>query len=154
LFSDNHGKAALLFASPGCFNRGIQRVWSQDVRFECDTFDNVDDFRDFARTVGDLVHGVQPETLLHGEETDLYADAGYQGIEKRCERRPVRWHVAMRPCKRRQLNLGDRLEAIFDQIERLKAGISTRVEHPFRVLKRQSGYALWWSLAMSFARLT
>ncbi|MEX3816078.1 transposase, partial [Paraburkholderia sp. BR13439] len=49
-------------------------------------------------------------------------------------------HVAMRPGRRRQLDLTDRLDAIFDQIERLKAGIRAKVEHPFRVLKQQFGY--------------
>jgi IS5 family transposase len=34
----------------------------------------------------------------------------------------------------------DRLDAIFDQIERLEAGIRAKVEHPFRILKRQFGY--------------
>jgi len=80
------------------------------------------------------------EALLHGQETDVYADAGYQGIEKRCQMNPVRWHVAMRPGKRRQLDLNNRLDAIFDQIERLKAGVRAKVEHPFRVLKQQFGY--------------
>ncbi|MGF6546994.1 IS5 family transposase [Paraburkholderia youngii] len=70
----------------------------------------------------------------------MYADAGYQGIEKRCQVSAVRWHVAMRPGRRRQLDLTDRLDAIFDQIERLKAGIRAKVEHPFRVLKQQFGY--------------
>jgi IS5 family transposase len=87
------------------------------------------------------VHDInQAEALLHGQETDVYADAGYQGIEKRCQANPVRWHVAMRPGRRRQLDLNDRLDAIFDQIERLKAGIRAKVEHPFRVLKQQFGY--------------
>jgi hypothetical protein len=54
-FSRHHGKAAPLFASPGRFNGGIQ---SKDVRLECDTFDNVDDIRDFAGTVGNRLHGV------------------------------------------------------------------------------------------------
>jgi len=80
------------------------------------------------------------QALLHGEETDVYADAGYQGIEKRCEADAVRWHVAMRPAKRRKLDLSDSLDAIYDQIERLKAGIRAKVEHPFRILKRQFGY--------------
>ena len=26
------------------------------------------------------------QSLLHGEETDVYADAGYQGIEKHCRK--------------------------------------------------------------------
>ena len=87
------------------------------------------------------VHDInEAEALLHGHETDVYADAGYQGIEKRCQANPVRWHVAMRPGRRRQLNLNDRLDAILDQIERLKAGIRAKVEHPFRVLKQQFGY--------------
>ncbi|MFM0308819.1 IS5 family transposase [Paraburkholderia sp. RL17-383-BIF-A] len=87
------------------------------------------------------VHDINAaEALLHGEETDVYADAGYQGIEKRCKANAVRWHVAMRPGRRRELDLNDRLYAIYDQIERLKAGIRAKVEHPFRVLKQQFGY--------------
>jgi IS5 family transposase len=87
------------------------------------------------------VHDINAaQALLHGHETDVYADAGYQGIEKRCKANSVRWHVAMKPGKRRQLNLNDRLDAIYDEIERLKAGIRAKVEHPFRVLKRQFGY--------------
>jgi IS5 family transposase len=78
--------------------------------------------------------------LLHGQEKDVYADAGYQGIEKRCQANPVRWHVAMRPGKRRQLDLTSRLDVIYNQIERLKAGVRAKVEHPFRVLKQQFGY--------------
>ncbi|MGF6837754.1 IS5 family transposase [Paraburkholderia youngii] len=64
-----------------------------------------------------------------------------QGIEKHCEAHAARWHVAMRPGKRRMLNRGDPLDAIYDEIERLKAGIRAKVEHPFRVIKRQFGYA-------------
>jgi IS5 family transposase len=87
------------------------------------------------------VHDINAaEALLHGQETDVYADAGYQGIEKRCQANPARWHVAMRPGKRRQLDLNNRLDGIFNQIERLKAGIRAKVEHPFRVLKQQFGY--------------
>ena len=46
----------------------------------------------------------------------------------------------MRPGRRRQLDLSDRFDAIYDQIERLKARIRAKVKHPFRVIKRQSGY--------------
>jgi IS5 family transposase len=58
----------------------------------------------------------------------------------RCEADAVRWHVAMRSVRRRQRDLRDRLDAIYDQIERLKAGIRAKVEHPSRILKRQFGY--------------
>ena len=80
------------------------------------------------------------QALLHGEEADVYADARYQGIQKRCAAGSVRWHVAMRPGRRRQLDLSDDLDAIYDQIERLKASVRAKVEHPFRVLKQQFGY--------------
>jgi IS5 family transposase len=80
------------------------------------------------------------QALLHGKETDVYADAGYQGIEKRDQAGSARWHVAMRPSKRRKLDLKDPVDAIFDEIERLKAGIRAKVEHPFRILKPQFGY--------------
>ena len=52
------------------------------------------------------VHDLTPAAdLLHGEETVVYADAGYQGIEKREEMqgRGIGFRVAMRPGKRRVL---------------------------------------------------
>jgi len=84
----------------------------------------------------------QAHVLVHGEETDVYADAGYQGVGKREETQgmEVNWHVAMRPGKRRALDKTNPLDAITDQIEKLKAGIRAKVEHPFRVIKRQFGY--------------
>jgi transposase, IS5 family len=91
-------------------------------------------------TVANVHDITEAHALLHGQETDVYADAGYQGIEKRRETGAVRWHIAMRPGKRKELDLSDRLDAIYDQIERLKAGVRAKVEHPFRVLKRQFAY--------------
>lgn len=78
--------------------------------------------------------------LLHGEETAVYADAGYQGIDKRTkmERRGIRFQVAMRPGKRRALP--DTPEGrVNDMIETAKAHIRAKVEHPFRVIKLQFG---------------
>lgn len=84
----------------------------------------------------------QAHALVHGNETDVYADAGYQGVGKREETQDmeVNWHVAMRPGKRRALDKTNPLDAITDQIEMLKASIRAKVEHPFRVIKRQFGY--------------
>jgi IS5 family transposase len=49
------------------------------------------------------VHDINAaEALLHGQEKDVYADAGYRGIEKRCQANPLPWHIAMRTGKRRQ----------------------------------------------------
>ena len=53
------------------------------------------------------VHDVtQASALLHGEESMAFADAGYEGVEKRPEATDVNWQVAMRPGKRRALNDG------------------------------------------------
>lgn len=78
----------------------------------------------------------QAKALLSGEETEVYADAGYQGVEKREENLevPVTWHVAMRPGKRRALP-DTPWGALLEQIERAKASIRAKVEHPFHVVK-------------------
>src|SRR5665647_2515072 len=88
--------------------------------------------------VSDIAEG---NTLLHGQETVAFGDAGYQGIEKRPDAKTgVTWHVAMRPGKRKALNKEDEADAMIDQAEKLKAGIRAKVEHPFRVIKRQFGF--------------
>jgi IS5 family transposase len=46
----------------------------------------------------------------------------------------------MRPGKRKALNKDSVVDAAFDKIEKIKAGIRAKVEHPFRVIKRQFGY--------------
>jgi IS5 family transposase len=93
--------------------------------------------------------------LLHGKEKVAFADAGYVGIEKRGETGAVQWHVAMRPSKRRKLDRSKRLDRIYDEIERLKAGVREKVEHPFRVLKCQFGYlkARYRGLAKNTAQI-
>lgn len=47
----------------------------------------------------------------------------------------------MKPGCRLALDKSRPLDALIDQIERIKAGIRAKVEHPFRVIKRQFGYA-------------
>jgi IS5 family transposase len=46
----------------------------------------------------------------------------------------------MRPGKRRTLDQTKPIEALTEQLEKVKAGIRARVEHPFRVIKRQFGH--------------
>jgi len=84
----------------------------------------------------------QAHALVHGNEADVYADAGYQGVTKREEVQDieVNWHVAMRPGKRRALDKQSPLGATLDKIEQLKASIRAKVEHPFRVIKCQFGH--------------
>ena len=84
----------------------------------------------------------QARALLHGQETDVFADAGYQGVSKREETQEinVNWHVAMRPGKRKVLDKSTPMGAILDKLEQVKARIRAKVEHPFRVIKRQFGH--------------
>lgn len=49
--------------------------------------------------------------------------------------------VAMKSGRRRTLDKSKPLDALIDQVERIKAGIRAKVEHPFGVVKRQFGYA-------------
>jgi IS5 family transposase len=80
------------------------------------------------------------DELLHGKETVVHADAGYTGADKRVMRKKLRWKIAARRGRITALPEGrnkDRLQAF----EKAKAGIRARVEHPFRVIKRQFGYA-------------
>jgi transposase, IS5 family len=108
-----------------------------------------------AANVHDL-HGVAH--LLHGNEQAVYADAGYQGVDKREEHqhRAVQWHVAMRAGKRKTLDRNDPVQELTERIEQLKAKIRARVEHPFRVLKQQFGYTKtrYRGLAKNGAQIT
>ena len=46
----------------------------------------------------------------------------------------------MRAGKRRALDKDNAIDALIDKVEKLKAGIRAKVEHPFRVIKRQFGH--------------
>jgi IS5 family transposase len=78
--------------------------------------------------------------LLHGQEEAAFADAGYQGVHRRPEASGPSRHVAMRPGLRRRLDRRVLEDRVVEGIEQLKASIRAKVEHPFRVLKRQFGY--------------
>ena len=88
------------------------------------------------------VHDVtQAQALLHGEETDVFGDAGYQGVEKREENLelPVTWHVAVRPGKRKALP-GTLLGDLLEKVEKAKASVRAKVEHPFHLVKNLLGH--------------
>jgi IS5 family transposase len=84
----------------------------------------------------------QAAALVHGEEENVFADAGYQGVAKREEVQHIEahWHVAMRPGKRKALDKATPMGAVLDKLEHVKASIRAKVEHPFRVIKRQFGH--------------
>ena len=81
----------------------------------------------------------EAHNLLHGGETQVWCDAGYQGVHKREENlvSEVEWQVAMRSGKRRTLD-PESPEAI---AEKGKASVRAKVEHPFLKVKRIFGYA-------------
>jgi IS5 family transposase len=89
-----------------------------------------------AANVHDL--NVAPQ-LLHGQEIAVFADAGYQGADKRQELRGPLWQVAMRPGKRKAQKHTP-WGAISERLEQVKARVRAKVEHPFRVIKCQFGY--------------
>ena len=81
----------------------------------------------------------QAHALLHGEEEMVFADAGYRCVQKRQEiqdQHPnVYWHIAMMPGQRRAMDKSRPVNALREQLEKLKASIRAKVEHPFRVIK-------------------
>ena len=107
-----------------------------------------------AANVNDVTQATQ---LLHGQEQDVFADAGYQGVDKRPEAQglKVNWHIAMRPGKRAALDLSSAFAAKIDRVEQIKASIRAKVEHPFLVIKQQFGHAKvrYRGLAKNTARL-
>jgi IS5 family transposase len=100
----------------------------------------------------------QAAALLHGSEEVVFADAGYRGVTKREETRGLKvdWHIAMRPGQRRALDPTCEVNRLLDKVEQLKASVRAKVEHPFRVIKQQFGYAKvrYRGLAKNTARLT
>jgi IS5 family transposase len=92
-------------------------------------------------TAGNVNDVVEANGLLHGQEQDAFGDAGYQGVAKREDANAaVNWHIAMRPGRRRALDLTRPLAAMIDKSQQILASIRAKVEHPFRVIKRQFGY--------------
>lgn len=84
----------------------------------------------------------QVDQLLHGEENMVGADAGYTGVEKRPEHegRKVIWQVAARRSTYKKLDKNSVLYKAKRKVEKAKAQVRAKVEHPFRVIKRQFGY--------------
>jgi IS5 family transposase len=87
--------------------------------------------------------------LLHGEESQVHLDAGYTGVERRDEirqaqgqgtiRADINWHVAAKRGKIEKMPAG-RWKDLTKAVERKKAQIRARVEHPFHVVKNLFGH--------------
>jgi IS5 family transposase len=77
------------------------------------------------------------DELLHGEETSVWADKGYVSAEREAvftEEEGKVWGVMRKAPK------GGKLHPEDEKINRIIAMVRARVEHPFRILKRQFGY--------------
>jgi len=51
----------------------------------------------------------------------------------------VEWHIAMKPGQRKQLTDSE-ADRETEALEKVKASIRAKVEHPFRIIKRQFGF--------------
>ncbi|MGV7175893.1 IS5 family transposase [Xanthomonas axonopodis] len=79
--------------------------------------------------------------LLHGKEDSVFGDSGYTGADKREELQDCEaaFFIAARPSTIQAI--GNKRERAQEQRwERFKASVRAKVEHPFRVIKRQFGY--------------
>ena len=84
----------------------------------------------------------EAHNLLHGEEQYVFGDAGYQGAETRedLENCKAEWLIAERPGVLKKLKERPRKNRLAITLERSKASIRAKVEHPFRIIKRQFGF--------------
>ena len=77
----------------------------------------------------------QTAALLHGQEEDVFGEAGYTGADKRPElaEREVSWNIAI---KRSIIKaLPQALRELAEPIERALSQVRAVVEHPFHILK-------------------
>jgi IS5 family transposase len=76
--------------------------------------------------------------LLHGQETQVHADAGYIGVEKREEitalNRTIDWQIAGKRGHIKKMEAGTEKETL-KAVEKAKASVRAFVEHPFHILK-------------------
>ena len=87
-------------------------------------------------TAGNVSDVTQTHKLLHGDETMVFGDAGYQGADKRAENadKAVTWHIAMKRSVRKTMKKNP-LGRVKEKLEKAKASVRAKVEHPFHVLK-------------------
>ena len=74
----------------------------------------------------ELVH-----ELLHGQEQVVHADSGYTGADKRVQRKKLEWQIAAKRGGIKAMADG-REKRKLEAIEKRKASVRAKVEHPFR----------------------
>lgn len=114
-----------------------------------------------AANESDVAHA---HAVLHGQEAVAFLDAGYTGVAKREEvvqaqaegkiRSDIEWNVAQRRSKITKMAQGP-LKVLTKALERVKAQIRARVEHPYHVVKNLFHYkkARYKGLAKNAAQM-
>ena len=89
-------------------------------------------------TAANVADITQTAELLHGQEKQVHADAGYTGVEKRPEivalERKIDWQIAGKRGVIKAMVEGAEKEAI-KAVEKAKASVRAFVEHPFHIVK-------------------
>jgi transposase, IS5 family len=94
-------------------------------------------------TAANVADIAKTSELLHGEEHEVHADAGYTGVEKRPEiaalERKIDWRIACRRGLIKAMAEGAQKEAL-KALEKTKASVRAHVEHPFHIVKNLFRY--------------
>ena len=94
-------------------------------------------------TAANVADIAQTHLLLHGKESQVHADAGYLGVEKRAEivalKADLQWQIAAKRGGIKKLAEGVEKETL-KALERAKAQVRAKVEHPFHVIKNLFHY--------------
>ena len=89
-------------------------------------------------TAANVADVTKTAELLHGQETQVHADAGYIGVEKRPEimtmERKIDWQIAGKRGVIKAMAEGAEKEAL-QAVEKAKAKVRAFVEHPFHIVK-------------------
>ena len=89
-------------------------------------------------TAANVADITKTSELLHGEEQQVHADAGYTGVEKRAEivalERKIDWQIAGKRGRIKALAEGAEKE-VLKAVEKAKASVRAYVEHPFHIVK-------------------
>ena len=89
-------------------------------------------------TAANVADVTKTAELLHGQEQQVHADAGYTGVEKRVEivalERKIDWQIARKRGPIKVMVEGSEKEAV-KALEKAKASVRAFVEHPFHILK-------------------
>ena len=89
-------------------------------------------------TAANVADITKTSELLHGQEKQVHADAGYTGVEKREEivalERKIDWQIARKRGQIKTMAEGAEKQAL-KTIEKAKASVRALVEHPFHIVK-------------------